>query len=836
MKMKKPWPTFLGLLLLAVPAPVQAGFYDGFYYSTNGQSITITGCSFPNGGNVFIPSSIEGLPVTSIAAGAFSGQLSSGGFSDVTIPGTVTNIGDYAFYECSGITNVTIAGSVKSIGNYAFYNCVQLLTVTLSSGTASIGSWAFAACGRFSGGIFIPSSITNIGDAAFSLDPSTITVDAQNLFYTSINGVLYNKSQTAIIQAWGGASAIPGSVASILDYAFWDRYVGSLMILPVGLTNIGAGAFERGPNNVTGPNSFIIFGGVTNIPTYAFSGFTGGSFYFTGDAPSFDSNAFAFASDCTIYYLPGTTGWSSPLASLPAVLWNVTWPVITNEPVSQTIDPGSNVTLHVGALGAKKLAYQWFFDGVKLTNGSHVSGATSNLLTLKNIAISNAGSYEVIVTNSYGSATSTIATVSLPPSGTLVFVTNGYGTIKHGVWPDQLVVGENYTVTAMPQADNLFSNWTGGTTTPYSVLSTSSNYTFAMQSNLVVEANFVTNVFLAAQGTYRGLFAPASSSGQRGGYSGSFLLSVTSGGLASGSLTLGNQSFSISGAFDIAGAAVMGPQNQSAIEAVGMQLDFSSQTVNGTVGYGPFLASLLGDRDVFSTAKPASDFESQYTLIIAGTNNPSAGPFGVSYATVKVDALGNITMTGSLADGTSISQTSVVSKDGYWPFYVSLYGGNGSLWGWNQFTNRIIQTAVRSDTPSLGLSWNNFGNSSARALYGSGFTNQEARLTGGLYVPTSTLPDALNATLIGGNLPFGITNQVAISSSDVIALQNPLDETNKLELTVTKSTGLISGSFANPANPKQTIKVNGVILQGQTNAQGYFLGVSQSGTFRLAPP
>jgi hypothetical protein len=44
---------------------------------------------------------------------------------------------------------------------------------------------------------------------------------------------------------------------------------------------------------------------------------------------------------------------------------------------------------------------------------------------------------------------------------------------------------------------------------------------------------------------------------------------------------------------------------------------------------------------------------------------------------------------------------------------------------------------------------------------------------------------------------------------------------------------VISGSFANPDNTKQTIKFNGVILQGQTNAQGYFLGTNQSGAFLL---
>lgn len=68
-----------------------------------------------------------------------------------------------------------------------------------------------------------------------------------------------------------------------------------------------------------------------------------------------------------------------------------------------------------------------------------------------------------------------------------------------------------------------------------------------------------------------------------------------------------------------------------------------------------------------------------------------------------------------------------------------------------------------------------------------------------------------------------------------ITLTNSATETNKLKLTVTKSTGVISGTMANPANPKQTIAIHGVILQDQTNAQGYFPGTNQSGQFLLTP-
>jgi hypothetical protein len=86
--------------------------------------------------------------------------------------------------------------------------------------------------------------------------------------------------------------------------------------------------------------------------------------------------------------------------------------------------------------------------------------------------------------------------------------------------------------------------------------------------------------------------------------------------------------------------------------------------------------------------------------------------------------------------------------------------------------------------------------------------------------------------LEGGNLPFSITNEVTWTPKNTILLTNAAD-TNKLTLTINKTSGVISGSFANPSSPKDIIKVNGVLLQNKTNAQGYFLGTDESGTFLL---
>ena len=98
-------------MLLTLPAAVQAQFI----YTTNNGTITITGYTGP-GGAVTIPSTTNGLPVTSIGDYAFSATS----LTSVTIANNVTSIGDWAFWDCSRLTSVTIANSVTSIGNNAF--------------------------------------------------------------------------------------------------------------------------------------------------------------------------------------------------------------------------------------------------------------------------------------------------------------------------------------------------------------------------------------------------------------------------------------------------------------------------------------------------------------------------------------------------------------------------------------------------------------------------------------------------------------------------------------------------------------------------------------------
>ena len=523
------------------------------------------------------------------------------------------------------------------------------------------------------------------------------------------------------------------------------------------------------------------------------------------------------AGNYTVSFTP-VSGLNTPADQTVTITNGATTAISSVYTLKSTAQSGA---LTVALLPAKAVSAgaQWQLEGTNQNSETTVTTLPAGNYTVSFTPISgwNTPSNETVtVTAGVTTQASGIYTTTNAPSNRLTLLTNGDGAIQHGAWPSNLVMAKTYRVTGVPAAKNVFYEWMGGTAQPYTVLSLSTGYTFTMKSNLVLEANFVTNVFPTAQGTYRGLFAPTTSARQQTN-SGSFLFNVSSTGAVSGRLDLGGRTVPFSGKFDQGGAATNIVSSSEPSLTTTLQLDFADQSVSGTVSNDTFTAELNGDRDVFSGSQKATNFEGQYTLVVPGTTNTNAGPFGVGYGTVKVTALGTITLGGSLADGTAVNQSSVVSKDGLWPLYVSLYGGKGSLWGWIYFTNNTITNAV-------ALSWINETNTSKRAVYRSGFTNQDATLMGELYVSTNTLPGDLTSTLEGGDLPFAIV------------VTNLSENTNKLTLKTNKTTGVISGSFANPAAPEQKIMVNGVVLQSQTNAQGYFLGTNQSGTFTLGLP
>ena len=214
-----------------------------------------------------------GSGVTSIGEDAFYCCMS---LTSVTISSGVTSIGNGAFYYCTSLTNVTIGNNVTSIGNYAFYCCTSLTSVTIPDSVTSIGSSAFYYCTSLTS-ITIPDSVTSIGYDAFENCTSLTSVyitdmaawckisfngsDSNPLYYTK-NLYLNNNLVTAL--------AIPDGVTSIGDYAFSGCRSLTSVTIPDNVTSIDEGAFYH----CTSLTSVTIGNNVTNIGDYAFRGCT----------------------------------------------------------------------------------------------------------------------------------------------------------------------------------------------------------------------------------------------------------------------------------------------------------------------------------------------------------------------------------------------------------------------------------------------------------------------------------------------------------------------------------------------------------------------------------
>jgi uncharacterized repeat protein (TIGR02543 family) len=322
---------FTFLLLCSATLDSQAAQSGDFAYDSTGNTITITGY-VGSGGALTIPSTIVDLPVTIIGKNAFSPNYQGmQSITSVTIPNSVTSIGDYAFYSCYGLTSVTIPSSVTSIGENVFANCSSLTIMTIPSNVSSIGAYVFSNCSRLTS-ITIPNSVTSMAYGAFSGCSGLTSITFPNSV-TSIGDFTFSgcSGLTSI--------TIPNSVTSIGNEAFYRCSVLASVTIPNSVTSIGRLAFRSCPELT----SVTIGSGVTSIGEYAFqycskltsvtigSGITsiGGyafqycpkltSVYFQGIAPSVDPTAFKNIYP-TIYYDARTTGWGSTLAGCPTAM------------------------------------------------------------------------------------------------------------------------------------------------------------------------------------------------------------------------------------------------------------------------------------------------------------------------------------------------------------------------------------------------------------------------------------------------------------------------------------------------------------------------------------
>lgn len=298
-----------------------------FTFTTNSDgTLNIAQYAGP-GGAVVIPDTTNGLQIVSIGDAAF---INNSTLASVTVGTNVASIADQAF-SYSSMTNVTLPASVTNIAFDAFHNCNGLLAITVATNNpdfssvagvlfnqnqttligfpegkagsyivpnsvADIGIYGFFDSSNLTS-VALSSNVTTIENYAFYVCPglTAITVDTNNLAYSSVAGVLFNKSQDTLIAYPAGNLAtsytIPNTVTNIGMQAFYSCPNLTNVTLGANVVIIGGAAFEycTALAGITFPNSIAVIGGdafaectgltdinigtgVTNILSQAFLG------------------------------------------------------------------------------------------------------------------------------------------------------------------------------------------------------------------------------------------------------------------------------------------------------------------------------------------------------------------------------------------------------------------------------------------------------------------------------------------------------------------------------------------------------------------------------------
>ena len=242
----------------------QNGYMYAYKVNADGETVTITKFLGPvdptNNGpyNITIPTELGGCTVTGLGEYSFSGYLSAAQSNEpyqfgrnihsVTIPQSVTSIGDSAFSRCEKMDSLTINDATTSIGSWAFNECYKLTTLSLGKNITTIGDYAFLDCHTLDN-VTIPPSVTSIGKSAFYRCYALTTLSlGENIEKIGSYAFAECRHLTNV--------TIPEKVETIEPYTFGWCLDLKYITLPAGLTSFKdrlvscpAGFTKQSPKN-----------------------------------------------------------------------------------------------------------------------------------------------------------------------------------------------------------------------------------------------------------------------------------------------------------------------------------------------------------------------------------------------------------------------------------------------------------------------------------------------------------------------------------------------------------------------------------------------------------
>jgi hypothetical protein len=502
----------------------------------------------------------------------------------------------------------------------------------------------------------------------------------------------------------------------------------------------------------------------------------------------------------------------SPIANVTVVSGTNSGPIGFTIGDAQT--PASALTLSASSSNPSRVP----------VSGITFGGSGANRTVSVTAAPGVTGTANVTITVNDGAASTNrmfTVTVTEPPDvvGQLSVTKTGQGTVTPDLTTTELIVGQTYTVTASPASGYYFSGWSG------SVVSSSPTITFTMTANTILQANFVADPYVAATGTYNGLFNEADE--VRLHSAGGFNVYLDSKGNYSAWVQIGATRSSFSGKMSLDLRSTNTVTRGNGLNPLTVELQIgqggAAGQIVGRVTDGVWSANLSGGR-----AAAAGDLAGQYTIVVPGVSGDASKPAGDGYATMFVATDGLVTMSATMADGTQFSQSGHLTADRDWPLFAPMYVGKGAAMSWLSFTNQST-----SDVNG-NLVWIKQAAASATS-FPLGFTNG-TKAVGSFYNPNPESGKAVNlagavVSFSGGSLGTPFNNVISYNAGNEVVNLSP----NELTLRVTKVTGTFSGTVREPGS--DTVRnFGGVLLQKQNAGYGTLFGESRGSRTVLAAP